>query len=342
MDVDGGGLGSGGASLSSASSTGMGSAGFESPTRSGGGSGSAEESPESVLQPPGGGEGRGAAELEDELAGRLQHAAEGNFPGGVMDLPRTREELEWHREQLLNRWDDSLYPSLFVQTKLIKSRQTLASEIDKCAGVPTDAEYIDAINKTAEEYKKLDHDQRLVEHGLVARRHGPLVMEKLARIDGALSKVRQVPMNLLRTLVFRGGEATAEEVKEAVDETACGLNATEIAWTRTTTLYGQNTKLYTPRWNPLRILCISGISVHAIETTTWPQVVFSCGVQTGYKVDNGQVVPDKDGEPKSPRMAVLVKSLQRTTPYDWLAARDLLHVNLLHFSIVLCMDFKMH
>ena len=40
-------------------------------------------------------------------------------------------------------------------------------------------------------------------------------------------------------------------------------------------------------------------------------------------------------------MAALVKSLQRTTQHEWLAARDLLHVNLLYFSIVLCMDFKM-
>ena len=79
MDVDGGGLGSGGASLSSASSTGMGSAGFESPTRSGGGSGSAEGTPGSVMQPPSGGEG--GAELEDELAGRLQRAAGGELSG---------------------------------------------------------------------------------------------------------------------------------------------------------------------------------------------------------------------------------------------------------------------
>ena len=44
-----------------------------------------------------------SSELEDDLAGRLQNATKMNFPEDVMDLPRTPEELEWHRIQLLNR-----------------------------------------------------------------------------------------------------------------------------------------------------------------------------------------------------------------------------------------------
>ena len=275
---------------------------------------------------------------ETKLLGRLQGTITFTFHEDAIDLPSSAKEQGEYREAILALWKDPVGPILFIQLKHPRSRLFFSGQLGDVEA-PSDQQYATTLVETANDFNS--KELSIPQSGLLHSRHGPRALEKLACIEGAIGKIRTVVMDKLKALIFRGGEASVEEVGAAVAQAAEALTRTLIPWNLSQTLFGTNWKGgYYALWVPLRLLCLGGVVVKVTRSTTWPQVVKVCGVQTQYKVVGGVVVPEKE-EDKATRMGKLVEKIQRSSPYDWLAARSLLHVNLLYVSIVLCMDFKM-
>ena len=108
----------------------------------------------------------------------------------------------------------------------------------------------------------------------------------------------------------------------AVQEAAETLCSTRVPRDGGSTLFGTNNAGYHARWIPLRLLVACCVA----------EVLFVLGVQTGFRRGTGGVVRPSDAAAPITRAA--------KTPLQWLEQRGLASLNLLCFSVVLCMEIK--
>jgi hypothetical protein len=157
---------------------------------------------------------------------------------------------------------------------------------------------------------------------VVARRHGPYVVSRAAHDTNFPQVALGIKMPRLNQLLLAGGEAEAAEVDLAVQEAAESLCSARVPRDGGSTLFGTNDAGYHARWIPLRLLVACCVA----------EVLFVLCVQTGFRRGTGGVVRPSDAAAPITRAA--------KTPLQWLEQRGLASLNLLCFSVVLCMEIK--
>ncbi len=287
----------------------------------------------------------GVDELEDKNMIAFRYhcfcAIRGVFNAEIRDIPYRPDDIEW--QILILSSDlilDAAFLFIFIGIKIIKLRRVFVYYLHSQAFT-----FIDALEKVKKMHDKLDPTEKIGMARMMGR-HGPDAMFAIACEDGAVEKLRNVPITKIIKLLHRSqpSYATMGDIKDALQQTAPALCATKIIGYPKPmghTHYGIGWLTgYYPRFDVLRPLLFGGVKVMVTEEMTWEKAILVAGVQTGFKVrNNGKI---SSGEAKHTRLNDLIQYMQKNyaSPYAMLQSLGLLELNMLLFSIVLCMDIK--
>ena len=283
--------------------------------------------------------------LADETMNRFRYhcfcAIRGLFNADCRDIPYRPDDIEWQILILSSDLTlDAAFLFLFIGIKIIKLRRVFVYYVHSQAFT-----FIDALERVNETHDKLDDLQKIRKSNMMGR-HGPAAMLAVAREPGAVEKLRKIPIKKITALLHRSQPSYASmlDIKEALYETApalCNTNIIGYPKPMGHTHYGTNWVIgYYPRFDVLRPLLFGGVKVMVTETMTWEEAILIAGVQTGFTVkDNGQISSAKD---QHKCLNDLIQYMQKNyaSPYAMLLSLGLLELNMLLFSIILCMDIK--
>ena len=283
--------------------------------------------------------------LADETMSRFRYhcfcAIRGLFNADCRDIPYRPDDIEWQILILSSDLTlDAAFLFIFIGIKIIKLRRVFVYYVHN-QGLT----FIDALVRVKGTHDKLDYLQQIRMSSMMGR-HGPAAMLAVAREPGAVEKLRKVPITKITKLLHRSqpSYATIEDIKEALFETApalCNTNIIGYPKPMGHTHYGTNWVIgYYPRFDVLRPLLFGGVKVMVTETMTWEEAILIAGVQTGFTVkNNGEI---SSGQEKYKCLNDLIQYMQKNyaSPYAMLLSLGLLELNMLLFSIILCMDIK--